>query len=52
MNRNRVEDVGLYIVGAGICFAIGGIGQCITFLVLCAIYWFGKGFMKGLRNEN
>ena len=52
MNRNRVEDIDLYIVGAGICSAVGGISQSITLLVFCAICWFGKGFLKGLKNGN
>lgn len=48
---SRVEDVDLYIVGAGICSAVGGISQCIALMICAALCWFGIGFMRGLKNE-
>lgn len=48
---NRIEDIDLYIVGAGICSAVGGISQCIALLILCAMCWFGKHPFKGVENE-
>lgn len=51
MNMNRVEDIDLYLVGACVCFAIGGMKSAMVLLGCGAICWFGKAFMKGLRNE-
>ena len=50
-NLNRIEDIDLYIVGAGICSAVGGISQCIVLLIFCAMCWFGKHFLKGIEDE-
>ena len=52
MNRNRVEDIDLYLVGACICFAVGGINSAMVLLGCGAICWFGKRFMEVLKNEN
>lgn len=51
MNRNRVEDIDLYIVGACICFAIGGMKSAMVLVWCGAICWFGKNFMKGMKDE-
>lgn len=50
-NLSRIEDVDLYLVGAFICFAVGGNTAGSILLGIMVICWTGKGFVKGLKNE-
>lgn len=48
---NRIEDIDLYLVGAFICFAVGGNKTGSILLIFAFICLFGKSFVKGLKNE-
>ena len=50
-NLNRIEDIDLYLVGACICFAVGGNTAGSILLGIMVICWTVKRFMRGLRNE-
>lgn len=47
---NRIEDIDLYLVGACICFAVGGNIAGSILLGIMVICWTGKGFMKGIED--
>ena len=48
---DRIEATDLYLVGACICFAVGGNTAGSILLGIMVICWTGKGFVKGLKNE-
>lgn len=48
---NRIEDIDLYLVGACICFAVGGNvagGILLGFMAICFV---GKRVMKEIEDE-
>lgn len=48
---DRIEAADIYLVGAFICFAVGGNIAGSSLLGLAAMFCFRKGFAKGLKNE-